>query len=258
MRRPIRSFMLAVEFLTIVRWRRDVKVDGPSLGASLGWFPVVGLMIGGFLAALAWSAARVLPPMVVPAVVLAGMTIVTGALHLDGLADSADGIFGGHTPEQRLAIMRDSRIGTFAVVAVVLTLLLTYAALLSLHNWALFGSLLTVPALGRMAMVVAVAASPSARPEGLGRQYRTYLQRGSVATATVLACGIALLVFGITGLALVLAALLTALAGAGFAVRRLGGLTGDVYGAIGVLTEVILFAGATGLAERGWLNSPWR
>jgi adenosylcobinamide-GDP ribazoletransferase len=258
MRRWIQAFILAVEFLSIIRWRHDAKVDGPSLGASLAWFPVVGLVIGSCLAALAWAAARVLPPAVVPAVVLTGMAIVTGALHLDGLADSADGVFGGHTPAQRLAIMRDSRIGTFGVVAVVLALLLMYAALLSLHGWALFGSLLAVPALGRLAMVIAVAASPYARPEGLGRLYRAYLQRRSVITALLSALAIALLVFGVAGLALVLATVLAASAGAAFAARRLGGLTGDVYGAIGVLTEVIVFAGASGLAERGWLHSPWR
>ena len=97
------------------------------------------------------------------------LVVATGGLHLDGLADTCDGLFGGSSPPERLAIMRDSRVGTFGVLGVVCILLLRWAAFLSLTSPIRRGALLLAPALGRWAMVGAVAALPYARPEGLGK-----------------------------------------------------------------------------------------
>lgn len=255
MRRHIDAFLLALEFLTVVRWRREAKYDGPALGASLGYFPLVGLLIGVVLAAVDWTASRLLAAPVVAALLVATFALITGALHLDGLADSADGLFGGQTPAERLAIMRDSRTGSFGVVAVVVVLLLLYAAFLSLGGPARIWALVAVPVFARFAMVLAVALYPYARPSGLGKLYHEHARWKPLMTATVgaLACALALLIAGplLLGVAATVALAIGALT-----TRRLGGLTGDIYGAIGVLTEALLFVIAASPAVEPWIR-PW-
>lgn len=255
MRRALRGLPLALEFLTVARFRRAATFDGPELGASLAWFPLVGLLIGGALAALDWAAARLFSPAVVAALLVTATVLLTGALHIDGLADSADGLFGGHTAERRLTIMRDSRTGSFGVAAVAVALLLTDAALLSLPEPARRGMLLLAPALGRWAMVLGVALFPYARPEGLGRLYHQHARPWPMVAAGAGALLLSLAVFGPAGLALLAAASLVAMGGGWFACRRLGGVTGDIYGAIGVLSECILYLLASG-DRHDWLH-PW-
>lgn len=255
MRRAFAGLPLALEFLTVIRLRGAAEYDGPALGASLGWFPLVGLAIGSCLVAFDWAAGRLFPPSVVAALLVAAIGMLTRALHIDGLADSADGLFGGHTPERRLAIMRDSRNGSFGVAAVVLVLLLTHAALLSLPAASRRGVLLLAPALGRWAMVLAVAAFPYARPEGLGRLYHEHARPWPALVAGGSAFLLSAVLFGMAGLALLALTSLLALGAGWFAYRRLGGLTGDIYGAIGVISETALFLLASG-DTHGWLR-PW-
>ena len=256
MRRAGASLLLAVEFLTILRLRRGASYDGTALGASLAWFPTVGLLVGGLLVLVDWAAGTVLPAPGVAALLAAALVIVTRGLHLDGLADSADGVFGGHTAERRLEIMRDSRTGSFGATAIALALLLLYAGLLSLGGPARRWTLLLVPALARCAMVVAVACFPYARPAGLGRLYHDHARPWPLVLALASAVGFAIALLGAGGLALALAAGLIALLVGAFAAARLGGLTGDVYGAIGVLTEVALFLLAATTTKQHWLR-PW-
>jgi adenosylcobinamide-GDP ribazoletransferase len=255
----VSAFLLAFEFLTIVRLRRGGDFDPRTAGESLTWFPVVGLAIGLSLA----GADRLLSragdieypdPLGVPLIILLGI-VLTGALHVDGLADSADGLFGGHTPEQRLEIMKDSRIGTFGVVAVFFALLLTYLSLSRLLPEHRSIVLTCAPVISRYAMVVAVVGFPYARPAGLGKAFHDNASPLAVFGSSALAVAILYLIgvrvddasAGVFLVSFIPATiLLTAVLGL-FAARRLGGLTGDVYGAIGMLVELLLFflAGAT-------------
>ena len=254
MRRWLAAFPLALEFLTVVRWRRLAKYDGPTLGASLAWFPAVGLLIGALLMLTDTLAARVLPAPALAGLLVAVLVVVTGALHLDGLADSADGIFGGHTPERRLAIMRDPHTGSFGVAAVALALLLEFAALLSLAGPARRPTLLLVPALARFAVVLAVALFPYARPAGLGRLYHDHALPAPLAIATLIAVLSAFATFQAAGIALLAVAGAVAFTVGALVRQRLGGLTGDVYGAVGVVAEVVLLLVAAGAADHGWLR----
>jgi adenosylcobinamide-GDP ribazoletransferase len=255
-RRAAAALPLALEFLTVLRLRHAAAYDGPTLGVSLGWFPLVGLGIGALLAALDWVAGLALAPPAVAALLAACPALITRGLHLDGLADSADGLFGGHTPERRLAIMKDSRTGSFGATGIALVLLLQYAALLSLSGPARWAVLLLVPALARAAMVVAVALFPYARPEGLGRLYHAHARPGPLLAAAGTSALLALALLGAGGLVLWLVAGGLALLLGRFASARLGGLTGDIYGAVGVLTEVVLLLAAASATEHGWLR-PW-
>lgn len=256
MRRQLDAALLALEFLTVVRLRP--QRGGPergSVGESLLWFPIVGLAIGACLVATEWLASLLWPPPVAVALVLAANAALTGGLHLDGLADCADGILGGHTPEQRLAIMRDSRIGTFGVLAVALVLLIQFAALSALPSDALRAALLAAPLLGRLAMVVCIRVFSYVRPSGLGFWYKQELSPPLLAGAAVIAVTLLSATTAGSGFML-LPSLLIALGAATFSARRIGGVTGDVYGACGVLVETAVMLIVAASPEHAWL-APW-
>jgi adenosylcobinamide-GDP ribazoletransferase len=233
---PIRDVAVAFRFLT----RLPVPgagAPGPEVGRALAWFPLPGLVLG----AVAAGAARVLEgrlaPGVVAALVVAGLAWLTGALHLDGLADVADGLGGGHRDAARtLAIMRDSRIGAFGAVAVALLLAVKVTAVAELVRGGSTWALVCAPALARFTAVPLVVLFPYARPEGMGRAFH----EGGGARELAIAGALAAAVLAGAGLqsAVPAAAAVGAAAALGFAVRRrLGGLTGDVYGAAVELAE---------------------
>ncbi|MGH2355740.1 MAG: adenosylcobinamide-GDP ribazoletransferase [Chloroflexota bacterium] len=229
--------MLAAQFLTAVPLPLAVPAEARHLGRSLAFFPLVGVVLGLALAGLDAALRLLLPVSVVSAVVLLAVTLVTGALHLDGLMDACDGIFGGRSPERRLEIMRDSRVGSYGVVAGVLQLLLKYTALTALPAEARGPALVTTLAAGRWAMAGVTWAFPYARPEGLGAAFKAGVTWRIVAVATVFATGAATLALGLFGLALLgMAAALAWLAGR-YLTAKLGGLTGDCYGAINEIVE---------------------
>ena len=126
------GFFAALQFLTSipVPWRREVSPE--ALGRSTAYFPVVGLIIGLILAVLNWLLSHILPPAVVNALLLVALVVITGALHLDGLADTCDGIAGHKPVEDRWRVMRDSHTGAFGVIGVVLVLLVKYVTLNSI------------------------------------------------------------------------------------------------------------------------------
>jgi cobalamin 5'-phosphate synthase/cobalamin synthase len=228
----------AVQFLTVAPPLVRRPFTAQELGRSVGWFPLVGALIGGFLAGSDWLLGLAFPPGVTAALVLAAWVLCTGALHLDGFLDSCDGLFGGHTPEARLRIMRDERAGAFAVIGGLLLLLLKYAALAG--NSDRLAALVVAPVLGRWGMAAAVVGFPYGRAEGLGRAMKDHAGW----PAAALAGGIALAVVAVADfsagwrapVALLVAAAITWAAGR-FALRRVPGLTGDVYGALCELGE---------------------
>ena len=191
------------------------------------------------------------------AFLVATMVIITRALHLDGLMDVCDGVFGGFTPERRLEIMRDSRVGSFGVVGGVTVLLLKYGALLTLlllpgpgKEWAL----LLFPALSRWTMVVLLGAFPYVRPEGLGSPFH----EGSIKIATTVAGLSALtasfLLGGFAGLGLFFGAVIMAWMMGWAMAKALGGLTGDTYGATNEIIETTVLIVAAALAAQEWLE----
>jgi adenosylcobinamide-GDP ribazoletransferase len=204
--------------------------------AAVVWFPVVGAVVGATVALLDGLLSLALPVTVVVPLSLVALALLSGGLHLDGLADSADGLLGGGDPERRLAVMRDPHVGAFAVVAIALVLLVDATALASAPSRA--RALWLAAVCSRWAMALAIWAFPSARPDGLGASFRagTRGRHALAATAWVLALA---LPFGLLGAAAVLAAAAAAAIVGARAVRVVGGATGDVYGAV----SEIAFAG---------------
>ncbi len=235
------SLAAALQFLTVMPplVRRPFTPD--ELGRSVGWFPFVGLLLGAILAGLDRLLGRAFPPGVTAALVLAAWVLVTGALHLDGFLDSCDGLFGGHTPEARLRIMRDERAGAFAVIGGILLMLLKYAALAgNPHRTA---ALVLAPVVGRWGMAVAVVGFPYGRTEGLGRAMKDHARRPQVLLASVIALAtVAALVVPNDWRAILTLPLagVVVWAGGRFVRRRLPGLTGDIYGALCELLEVVV------------------
>jgi len=226
---------LAWSFLTALPAPR-VAAAPATLAAAVGLFPLVGAVLGALIGGLGLVLDLLWPAGPTAAALLAAAALSTGGLHLDGLMDAADGIFGGQSIERRLAIMRDSRVGAFGVAAGSLALLAQYACLSALVGIDRLRALTAAAVVSRWAMVAAAAAFPSARAAGLGAVFRDAVGWGALARATVFAVLIAALAGPLGLAALAVAGALTILIGRLF-VRRLGGLTGDTYGALAVIVE---------------------
>jgi adenosylcobinamide-GDP ribazoletransferase len=240
--------LAAVQFLTIVPPLVRRPFTGAELGRAVGYFPLVGVLIGGFLIGLDRLLALFLPPGVAAALVLTGWILCTGALHLDGLLDSCDGLFGGRTPEDRLRILRDERVGAFAVIGGVLLLLVKFQGITALSHRS--AALCLAPVLGRWGMTVAVVAFPYARPEGLGRAMKDHARWNQVLLASAIALVAAWFIASMFGLILILLCGLLMFFVARFVLTRLPGLTGDIYGALCELLEVLVLLGFIA-SERG-------
>jgi adenosylcobinamide-GDP ribazoletransferase len=232
----------ALRFLTILPVPGRAAVPEEVLGRSTAWFPLVGVLLGAILAAGGALASLLWSPFTVRVLVVAGWAALTRGLHLDGLADAADGLVGGVSRGRKLAIMKDSRIGTFGVLAVVVLLALKLAFLAELEGLALWRVLVPACALGRWAMLLAVFAFPVAVPGGLAGRFKRRCRWPQLAVGTVLAAAASFFFLGVWALSLLgllgLATLLWSLA-----VRRaLGGHTGDTYGALGEMGEALALA----------------
>lgn len=242
--RHIRSLLttvaVAFQFLTIVPPPVRRPITPGELGNSVTFFPLVGLVIGLLLYALHHLLAPVFPPPVAAALLLAVWVAVSGALHFDGLLDTADGLLGGHTPDDRLRILRDTRVGSFAVAAGCTLLLLKFAALQSVGTAT---ALIAVPILGRWWTSIAVALFPYARAEGVGRQLNENAGWLQALGATAFALAPLAFLAPKLGFATLGVSAITASVGAWLLIRfslaRIPGLTGDIYGALTEVGETI-------------------
>ena len=231
----MRGLLVAIGFLTRIPVPLRVFDEADAKSRSLAWYPLVGLLIGVILAALAWLL-RGQPSLLSGIVLLVAWVVLTGAMHLDGLADSADAWVGGLGDRGRtLDIMKDPRCGPAGVVSIVLVLLLKGAALASLPP-APWTGLLLAPMLARAALTAAFTSTRYVRAGGLGSTLAD-APRGLCWLALAGVAALCPLLAGWRGLGALLAA--TAVFGGwrGACVRRLGGMTGDTCGALAELVE---------------------
>ena len=218
--------------------------DHKASGAGSAWaWPLVGAVLGAMAAGVASAALWLgVTPGVAAALVLATLALLTGGLHEDGLSDTADGLFGGWTKQRRLEIMKDSRIGRYGMLALLLVTLARWSALTALlvfgGHWA---ALIATGAVSRAPMALMMTLLPNARGEGLSHA----TGRPSQAVAWVgltLATAISVGLGGWAGLALPAVALVAAVLVSISALRRIGGQTGDILGATQQLAEVACLA----------------
>ncbi len=224
-------------FLTVVPLPLARVAGAKEVGESLAYFPLIGLVLGLGLAGLDWGLGLVLPASVVNAMLVVALVVVTGALHMDGLMDTCDGLGGNRTRQERLHAMRDSHVGAFGVVGAICIILIKYASLGGLPDSARIAALVLMPTLGRWTVVLALFTFPYVRPSGLGMVFKEQATLLRTLVATAVCLGAALAFFGPGGPALMVGVGLLALGLAGFLRRLLGGLSGDTYGAIAEVSE---------------------
>ena len=237
---PLSGPRAALSFLTVL------PVGGHQTAASVhlgrAWFPAVGVLVGGAAGGALWLVSGATTAAVGAVAALGVLAVLTGALHLDGLADTADGLLGGATRERRLDIMRDPRVGSYGLVAVVLVLLGDWAALSSVPPLQALVALLAGGALARFAVVCVLFGLPYARPEGVGSA-----AKGGPAPLELAVAGVtAMLPFALDWRHGLLAVALVAAATVGLAAlarARIGGATGDVYGAVVELGQLAALVG---------------
>lgn len=238
----MRAILTALGFLTIIPVKIQPKLE--DLARSMTFFPLVGLFIGTILVLVNQGVSLLFPHLVANLLVVAILVILTGAFHLDGLADTLDGLYAGKTKEEILEIMRDSRIGVMGVTGVILVLLAKWASLCEMPLAIKNPALLLTPALGRWSMVLAAFMAPYARGgNGLGRPFA-----GKISLPIFWASGLFTFVTSIVflGMGGIFLFLLTALMVIGlveFMKKKIGGMTGDTLGFVCEFVEVItLFA----------------
>jgi adenosylcobinamide-GDP ribazoletransferase len=245
------ALILALRFLTIAPVPSRDAPGALALGRAAWWFPVVGLLLGGMLAGVGRLVDAVFPPLLGAALLVTGWKVATGGLHLDGLADLLDGL-AGPDPARRLAIMRDSRIGVFGAAGLALCLLLSVTALAGLSAPVRGRLLVLAPVIGRVAPLLAGAWLPPATPgEGLGAAFSAGLSRWAGLVHVAAGGALAAWLLGRWGVVIAVAAWGVAMLGAGFAARRLGGLSGDVLGAVVELAELGALLGGAAALQRG-------
>lgn len=248
-RRPeLRAAVAALAFLTRVPVGRRLALDGEDVARAGPAFPLIGAGLGAVVGGIAAGLASPLSPLVAAALALVAGTLLTGALHLDALADTADAL-GGHSRERALQIMRDHSVGTYGAVAIVLDLLVKAAAIAALaRDGHVVAFAIAAGALSRAVPVPLAAALPYARPgDGLARSLAGSAWARAAAAAAI-ATLIAALATGLDGFVLAAcAAVLAVSLGAAFA-RWLGGVTGDTLGAAVELTELAMLVAAVALA----------
>lgn len=237
----------AFQFLTIFPALIKRMFTPQEMARAVGWFPLVGIVLGLSLFGVNYSARLVFPETIAAALTLITWVLLTRALHLDGFMDTCDGLFGGWTPERRLEIMKDSRVGAFGVAGGVLVLLLKYTALAS--SFDLLPALVTSAVLARWGMALAIFAFPYAREHGLGREIKDHVGWTQIALATCIVLIVTWLAGGTMGLIAFALAGLAVWLGARYILRLIPGLTGDSYGALceGIELVVLLFFAARGI-----------
>ena len=234
---------IALQFLSSLPIRLPGMPEPQQLGRSLLFYPLVGLLFGVILWAFNLALAGA-PLLLHAALLLTAWVLLSGALHLDGLADSADAWLGGFGDRERtLTIMKDPRSGPIAVVALVLVLLLKFCALLALIEQGHAVMLIIVPLLGRAALLGLFLTTPYVRAGGLGQALADHLPRRAgwwVLGASALAC---LLIAGVKAIVALVVALVGFVWLRHVMMRRLGGTTGDTAGALLELLEMAVLVG---------------
>ncbi len=259
------SFLAALRFLTIIPIPGRRGGSPEELGRSTSYFPVIGAMVGLSLAGLSWLFGLILPSAIVNMLLIVYLVVISGALHLDGLVDTCDGIVGKKTVEERWQVMDDSHAGSFGAIGVFCLLLAKYVSLSSVPEYWLLMTLVLMPVVSRWAMVYAIFAYPYARPSGLGKVFKQGASWRSFTVATVITLAV---IIGLTWWAniayfylvsIVLMCSIWAIVAlmAIYLKHKFTGLTGDTYGAINEVVEVSVLMLVSMLTYNQWLWLAW-
>lgn len=264
------NFLWALTFLTVIPIGNKNNQGLHRTGSVACWFPIVGLCIGIIISLFSALFSALFPPFIADALVLVVSVAVTGALHLDGFADTCDGVWGGRDKEARLSIMKDSRIGSFGAIGLICLLGLKYACLVNIggittsgHSLSvaiaerpfvpispllanLFPSLLLMPVMGRWSQVFAAALSPYARSKsGTG----SFIVEGTTARHVICASLVPLCLlwffYALLGFVIFAIIVIFVLMWIWYIKKKIGGMTGDTLGATNEMVELLFLLSLT-------------
>lgn len=235
----MRLYLVAMQFLTIIPLPFAVRCEEQDLGRSMALFPLVGLSLGFLLVGVNYLLTPWLPRPVVDLLLIVVLSVVTGALHLDGLADVCDGIAARGSRERFLAVMKDSRTGAVGAVGLMLGLLLKYQALLSIPVEFKREALLIFPMVARFSQVQLAVGAKRARTEGLGSLFIGGAGIWQFVGAGMTTLAVSWLLLGAKGIVVCVVAYLLSWGLKAWFHRRLGGITGDVIGCVSELNEIV-------------------
>ncbi|OGO81302.1 MAG: adenosylcobinamide-GDP ribazoletransferase [Clostridiales bacterium GWC2_40_7] len=243
--RYLKRFVLMIQFLTTLPIRTKLNVTAEDFGKGLVFAPIIGLLIGGILAGAWYVLAMMFPSTVTAVLIIILYIVLTGGLHLDGLGDTFDGLYSNRSRERMLEIMRDSRVGTNAVLAVIAVLLLNTALLASFNKSDIFIIILLMPVAGRIGSLVGSGVSSYARSgEGLGKSFIDFCGGKEIIAGIVPYLVIFYLSAGIQGLMLSIIPPVCAFILIKMFSRKIGGATGDLLGAVCELNQTIFLLSA--------------
>lgn len=235
----MRLILIAFQFLTIIPLPFTLRCEKEDLGRSTAFFPVVGLAIGVLLVCVNWLLSPWLVRPLSDALLITLLALVTGALHLDGLADVCDGLAARGGRERFLAVMKDSQVGAVGAVGLVLGILLKWQALAAVPTEFKWQALLLFPALARCGQVLTMTGARHARQDGLGAAIAQGTGAVTLLVAFATTASACFYLLGLRGVVPLAAVSLLTAAGRIFFQRKLGGLTGDTIGCISELNEIL-------------------
>ena len=235
----MRGFILAWEFLTIIPLSRNRDVRPEELARSMAYFPLVGLILGIILVISNIGLLKVLPASIVDAILIAELIILTRGLHIDGFVDTIDGLAGGKTKEDILNIMRDHRVGALGVVGVIMLIMIKYLSLNSVPAASKNLILIAMPMISRWLQAPFTNLFPYARQDGMGKAFTEGVRGRQVGIATIVTALFLIFIFKFNAILIMgLMAIVSYLIGLYFK-KILGGITGDVIGAVSEVNEVM-------------------
>ena len=239
----MRAFFIGLQFLTRISVVRQDEWTAEDFGRSVKFFPLIGAVLGAIYAAFAyafyvWLPTRGIefPPHLTAAVLLVLPPLLTGGIHCDGFMDTMDGVFSGRSRERMLEIMKDSCTGSNAVFCFVVLMFLEFSILLDMPKGVMAAALFVMPVIARLMMVAGITLFPYARPDGLGKAFAQYAGRSALTFAAICTLVLTVPLGRLAWASLAVCAAFTTFFG-NYVEKRLGGLTGDVYGAITTLNE---------------------
>jgi adenosylcobinamide-GDP ribazoletransferase len=219
------------------------------MSAAVPWFPAVGVLLGLLQGGLYVGLLEITTPVLAAVLSSAVIAQITGAFHHDGLADMADAFGGGWDTEQRLVIMSDSRLGTYGVTALLFVVVAEIAALSALSGWTAVGATIAAHTISRAVAAFIMVSAPPARDSGLGVDYLEGLSRPAILGMSITVAVLIGTLFGVVAIPMLFAAYAAGSMIVGLAMSKIGGISGDVLGAIQQVSKIAILVVAVIAAE---------
>lgn len=237
----MKRFILILQFLTRIPVNLSIDVKEGDFGKGIVYFPIVGFIIGLLNLLVYLFISYFLREDIAKAFVVLFNVLVTGGLHLDGLADTCDGIFSARSKERMLEIMRDSRIGTNGSIAIFFDLFLRWILLNNLNSYQSMKVIVIAPIISRALMSLVIYKAPYARPgEGLGKLFIGHLNLSRTLITLIIGCGLSFAILKISAVIIIFFNIILVYLYRKYITKKIGGMTGDTLGAWNELSEIVV------------------